>query len=153
MRCCHPARGEACYSGWIILSPVLPGFTVSVCVQTEAFAFMPSWMGTAFVTRGANGWWTLRPPAMVMAHVVWLPYDKIFKAYIFKALGLWNWEAETVGGPPARSHNPTQVPSRLQFLAGRALPFTLHPGGTPLNSIHEVLAYASGNGCRTPFCW
>ena len=71
----------------------------AMCAQTEAFAFMPAWMGTAFVTRGANGWWTMRPPAMIMAHVVYLPYDKIFKAYIFKALGLWNWEAETVCCP------------------------------------------------------
>ena len=49
---------------------------------------MPAWMGTAFVTRGASGWWTLRPPAMVMGHVVWLPVRQDFKAYIFKALGL-----------------------------------------------------------------
>jgi hypothetical protein len=40
---------------------------------------------------------------MVMAHVVWLPYEKIFKAYIFKALGLWNWEAETVRSPSVTS--------------------------------------------------
>ena len=59
---------------------------------------MPHWMGSAFAARGGGGWWTLRPPALVFGHVVWLPYDKIFKAYIWKALGLWNWEAETVCG-------------------------------------------------------
>ena len=65
-------------------------------MQKEAFAFMPPWMGSAFASRGGGGWWTLRPPALVLGHVVWLPYDKIFKAYIWKALGLWNWEAEVV---------------------------------------------------------
>ncbi len=65
-------------------------------MQTEAFAFMPHWMGSAFAARGGGGWWTLRPPALILGHVVWLPYDKIFKAYVWKALGLWNWHAEVV---------------------------------------------------------
>ena len=68
----------------------------TVHVQAEAFAFMPHWMGSAFAARGGAGWWTLRPPALVMGHAVWLPYDKIFKAYVWKALGLWNWKAELV---------------------------------------------------------
>lgn len=57
---------------------------------------MPAWMGSAWLARGAAGWWTTRPPQLVIGHVVYLPYDKIFKMYIWKALGLWNWEADMV---------------------------------------------------------
>ena len=60
---------------------------------------MPAWMGAAWMMR-TGGFWSARPPRMVLGHVVYLPFHKVFKTYIWKALGLWNWEADVVRDVP-----------------------------------------------------
>lgn len=75
-------------------------------MQREAFAFMPTWMGSSWLARGPAGWWTTRPSQLIIGHVVYMPYDKIFKMYIWKALGLWNWEADVVRLQGLGFHTP-----------------------------------------------
>ncbi len=76
-------RGKTCAApsyvhGCVVIGIVKPVqlWIEALPPQTEAFAFMPHWMGSAFAARGGGGWWTLRPPALVLGHVVWLPFDK-----------------------------------------------------------------------------